>query len=336
MAIAIGLLILLVFTVVFHFVSPWWFTPLASNWGTMDDTIELTFWVTGVVFIAITLFMIYCVIAFRHTENRKAEFEPENKKIEVWLTVATTVGVVILLAPGLKVWGNYVAVPDNAHIVEVIAQQWQWSYRYPGVDGKLGTADAKHISFDNPVGINPDDPLGQDDIVILGNALRLPIGKPVKLLLRSKDVLHDFYVPQFRAKMDIVPGLVSYLWFEPTKIGEYEVLCAELCGVGHYNMRSHVRVQSEQDYQQWLSQQKGFAQAAKPDTVSADPLIERGRKVAQDRGCLTCHSLDGGKMIGPSWKGLFGRSEQLADGTSLVVDDAYFIESITDPNPKNR
>ncbi len=134
MAIAIGLLVLLAFTVIFHFVSPWWFTPIASNWSSMDDTIVLTFWVTGLVFIAITIFMIYCVIKYRHSENKKAAYEPEHKKLEAWLVILTTIGVIILLAPGLKVWNDFINVPDDAHEVEVVAQQWQWSYRYPGID----------------------------------------------------------------------------------------------------------------------------------------------------------------------------------------------------------
>lgn len=333
MAIAIGLLVLLVFTVVFHFVSPWWFTPLASNWGAMDDTIVLTFWVTGLVFIAITIFMIYCVIRFRHTEGREAAYEPEHKALEFWLMAFTTVGVIILLAPGLKVWGDYINVPDDAHVIEVTAQQWQWSYRYPGADGQLGSAHVKHVNFDNPVGINPEDPHGQDDIVIVGGDLHLPVNQPVKVLLRSKDVLHNFYVPQFRAKMDIVPGLVSYQWFEPIKEGRYEVVCAELCGVGHYNMRSHVQVLSETDYKLWLLEQATFAHSTKPQT-SVDPLVARGQQVAQDNGCLGCHSLDGGQLIGPSWKGMYGKEEKLTDGSTVIVDDDYIIESITDPNAK--
>ena len=332
MAIAIGLLVLLAFTVIFHFISPWWFTPIASNWSSMDDTIVLTFWVTGLVFIAITIFMIYCVIKYRHSENKKAAYEPEHRGLEAWLVILTTIGVIILLAPGLKVWNDFINVPDDAHEVEVVAQQWQWSYRYPGVDGKLGTADIKHMNADNPLGVNPDDPNGQDDIITSGSQLHLPIDKPVKVLLRSKDTLHNFYVPQFRAKMDIVPGLVSSIWLTPIREGTFEVLCAELCGVGHYNMRSHVVVESAITYDIWLNQQPTFTSTKA--TIITNPLIKKGQQVSQVNGCLGCHSIDGSKMLGPTWKDMFGKMETLADGTQIIVDENYIIESIIQPNVK--
>lgn len=335
MALALGLIVLLLFTILFHFYSPWWFTPLASNWGSMDDTIVLTFWVCGVVFIAISIFLIYCVIKFRYSETRRAGYEPENKSLEIWLTVITTIGVVALLAPGLKVWNDYINVPEEAHEVEALAQQWQWMFRYPGKDNKLGTAHSRHVTFDNPAGVNPDDPHGQDDIVIVGGQMHLPVDQPVKILLRSKDVLHDFYVPQFRAKMDIVPGLVSYLWLTPTRTGTFEIICAELCGVGHYNMRSEVVVDSEVSYQEWLDGQPTFAQLAVLESAaSGDPMVEKGREVAQSKGCLACHSLDGSSSLGPSWKGMYGKTETLADGSTVIVDDDYIIESIREPNAK--
>ena len=333
MALALGLLALLLFTIGFHFYSPWWFTPLASNWGSMDDTIVLTFWICGVVFIAISIFLVYCILKFRYSPDRSAEYRPENKRLEVWLTAFTTLGVVALLGPGLKVWSDYTNVPEDAHIVEAVAQQWQWMYRYPGEDNKLGSAHVKHVTFDNPTGVNPDDPHGQDDIVIVGQPMHLPINKPVKVLLRSKDVLHDFYVPQFRAKMDIVPGLVSYLWFTPTVEGSYEIVCAELCGIGHYNMRGEVVVDTELEYQRWLARQATFS-VVTSGFESVDPLILRGQQVAQNNACLGCHSLDGGSSVGPSWKGMYGKTEMLADGSTVIVDDAYILESIRDPNAK--
>ena len=233
MIIAFVLILLTVGSVVFHFMSPWWWTPIASNWGYIDDTIIITFWITGVVFVLICLFMAYCAFRFRHREGVKAAYEPENKKLELWLTGLTTVGVIGLLTPGLFVWGQYVTVPEEATAFEVMGQQWQWSFRLPGEDGVLGTTDVHFVSDDNPFGVNLGDPDGQDDVLIEADDLHIPIGQPVKALLRSLDVLHDFYVPQFRAKMDMVPGMVTFFWFTPTVAGTYEVLCAELCGVGH-------------------------------------------------------------------------------------------------------
>src|SRR4029077_15731577 len=164
------------------------------------------------------------------------------------------------LAPGLFVWNQFITVPQGASEVEIIGRQWQWSFRLPGEAGRLATSDTQCVSSDNPLGLNPNDPDAHDDVVIGAEDLHLPLDKPVKVLLRSIDVLHSFYVPEFRAKMDLVPGMVSYVWFTPTRAGTFELLCAELCGAAHYAMRAKVVVDGESEYQAWLRKQKTFAQ----------------------------------------------------------------------------
>jgi len=242
MKLVIVSILLVIGSVAFHFLSPWWFTPLASNWGAIDDTISITFWITGIVFVLVNLFLAYCVYKFRFKEDRKAHYEPENKKLEYWLTGITAIGVIAMLAPGLVVWAKFVDIPEDAKIVEVVGQQWQWGFRFPGAGGLLGSADNPFVSTTNPLGINPTDPNGQDDLLVLTNELKLPLGQPTKVLLRSKDVLHNFTVPQFRVKMDLVPGTVSKLWFTPTREGRFDILCMELCGIAHYAMRGYVEV----------------------------------------------------------------------------------------------
>ena len=251
-------LLVIVGSILFHIFTPWYWTDIASNWGGMDDTITLTFWVGGGVFVAVCLFMIYCVIRYQYKDDRRAEYKPEDKKLEKILTWATTLGVAALLAPGLIIWNQYVNVPKNAIEVDVMAWQWGWQYRLPGEDGKLGTTQVRNIADNNPFGINPDDPFGKDDIMVESDVINLENNRPVKILLRSVDVLHNWYVPQFRAKMDAVPGTVTFYWFEPNKVGEYEVLCAEYCGVGHYAMRGGVIVQDKIEYENWLSEQETF------------------------------------------------------------------------------
>ncbi len=260
MIVAIALILVAVGSVVFHFMSPWWWTPIASNWGFIDATIIITFWITGVVFIAVILFMAFCIVKYRYRPGNRAVYEPENKKMEWWLTGLTTVGVAGMLAPGLIVWQQFVTVPDGASSIEVVGQQWQWSYRFPGKDGKLGTTNIRKIDGDNPFGINLDDPAGRDDVLIEGDDLHIPMGKPIRVLLRSIDVLHDFYVPEFRAKMDMVPGAITYFWFTPIRPGTFDILCFELCGVGHHTMRSQVVVEEEAAFNDWLQEQETFAQ----------------------------------------------------------------------------
>jgi cytochrome c oxidase subunit 2 len=321
MALAIALIIMVVGSVAFHFWSPWWFTPLASNWGSMDDTIMITFWVTGFVFIVINLFIAYCVIKFRHSDDRTAAYEPENKKLETWLTAFTALGVAVLLAPGLVVYADFINVPDEAVEFEAVGQQWSWGFRYPGEDGQLGTADNRYVTFANPLGVNPDDPNGQDDIVIANGTPHLLLDQPVKILLRSKDVLHDFYVPNFRAKMDLVPGLVSYIWLTPTVAGPYEILCAEYCGVGHYAMSGDIIVSEKSDFDAWLAEQPTFAELMEPRASVGGSIIDRGREISQANGCVACHSGDGAPSVGPTWQGMFGRIEEMADGSTITVDD---------------
>ena len=119
----------------------------------------------------------------------------------------------------------------------------------------------RNINDDNPFGVDPKDPNGKDDVLVDDNELHLPINKPVKVLLRSVDVLHDFYVPEFRAKMDMVPGAVTYFWFEPTRTGTFDIMCFELCGTGHYAMKGNVVIESETDFQKWLGEQTTFEEA---------------------------------------------------------------------------
>jgi len=258
MLVAFILFLVIVGSIAFHFLTPWWWTEVASNWGNIDDTIILTFWVTGAVFVAVCLFMSYCVWRFRYQEDRRSDYEPESPRLEWFLTILTTIGVCALLAPGLIVWNKYVSVPEDAVDIEVMGQQWYWNYRLPGPDGKLGLTDLRNITEDNPFGMNLDDPNGLDDILIEADDLHILLGQSVKVNLRSIDVLHDFYVPQFRAKMDMVPGTVTYYWFTPTRTGDFEILCMEYCGTGHYAMKGRVLVDNEEDYKEWLSEQINF------------------------------------------------------------------------------
>ena len=271
MFVAVIFAIIIIASIIFHFWSPWWWTPVASNWGNIDGTIILTFWVTGAVFVAICLFMAYCVWRYRYRKDRRAEYEPENKKLEWRLTLLTSLGVAALLAPGLLVWKQFVTVPQNAFNVEVVAYQWGWNYRLPGEDGILGKTDAKLVNAENPYGLILNDSNGRDDIIVQDADLHLQIDQPVKINLRSLDVIHNFYVPQFRAKMDTLPGIVSYYWFTPTKTGKYEILCAEFCGTGHYAMRGTVLVDEKKDYNDWLAQQITFEQILAQENMIKEP-----------------------------------------------------------------
>lgn len=307
MALAVVLVLLIVGSVLFHFLSPWWFTPIASNWDTMDDTVIITFWVTGIVFVAVNLFMAVAIIRYRHRKGQKADYEPENKKLEWWLTIGTSVGVFAMLVPGLFVWAQFINVPKDAAIVEAVGQQWNWSFRFPGADGVLGATDAGLITLDNPFGMDPKDSDGQDDVLIGGPELHLPIGRPVKVLLRSKDVLHNFTVAQFRVKMDLVPGMITYMWLTPTKTGEYEILCEELCGLAHYTMRGRVVVDEENVFQAWLARQPTFAE------LSAQPAADVAAGKELYVACGACH-------------GASGEGNQILNAPKLAGQEGWYLQ----------
>lgn len=340
MKIVVALVLLVVISLLFHWLSPWWMTPLASNWGMIDTTIDLTLYITGFVFVAVNLFMAWAIFRYRFDASRRSHYEPENKKLETWLTVITTVGVAAMLAPGLIVWADFVDVPEGADEVEVVGAQWQWSYRFPGADGVLGEVDSRFVGPDNPFGMSSSDPAGNDDILVNSNELHLPIDRPVKLLLRSKDVLHNFAVPQFRVKMDLVPGMVTYVWLTPTVAGKYDVLCMELCGIAHYTMRGYVVVDQQQDFDSWLAQQPtwGDMQATAP----GDALAGK----ASYATCAACHGQQGEGNVAmnapslavlPSWyitrqidhfkQGIRGAHEadefgrQMAPMANMLADD---------------
>lgn len=347
MTIAVVLLLIVGASVAFHLVNPWWTTPLASNWQRMDDTLTITLVITGLFFVVINVFLAYTVVRFRHREGRRvAPHAPENKTLERWLIGATTVGIMALLAPGLVVYANYVRTPHDALVLEVLGQQWQWRFRLPGADGKLGATDARFVSATNPFGLDPADPAGQDDLLVPGDEVHLPIGQPVLVLMRSHDVLHDFFVPPIRARMNIVPGQVSRFWFTPTVAGRYEALCAQLCGVGHPNMRGFVVVEDAAAYDAWRATLPTFAamqlaQAAKATQAAQAPAggggarVDQGRALADAKGCVACHTVDGSARVGPTWKGLYGKNESMADGSTARVDEAYLRSFIRDPQARH-
>lgn len=278
MTVAIVILLIALGSIAFHLWSPWWWTPIASNWQGMDDTILLTFWITGFVFVAICAFVAYCVWKYRYQKNRIAEYKPEDKKLETRLILITTLGVIALLAPGLLVWNNYISVPDNAYKVEVVAYQWGWKFRLPGKDGVLGKTDIKFINDENPFGLNLEDSYGKDDLLVDEGELHLLLDRPVKFELRAIDVLHNFYVPQFRGKMDMVPGMITYYWITPTRIGDFEILCAEYCGTGHYAMRGLVIVDKEKEYNKWEAKQITFDKMLAKNKNNKDLQLAKNTK----------------------------------------------------------
>jgi cytochrome c oxidase subunit 2 len=196
---------------------------------------------------------------------------------------------------GATQYAQLMTPPPDAMPVYVTGKQWMW---------KFGYAD------------------GREAI----NELTVPVGRPIKLVMTSRDVIHSFYVPAFRMKHDVVPGRYYTAWFEATMTGVFDIDCAELCGVSHSKMIGKVRVLSAEDYQRWLRTEA----PPNPDLSSAN-LADEGRAVAARRGCFNCHTIDGQSHIGPTWAGLYGSVEKLADGSTVTADDEYLTRSMMEP-----
>ena len=267
----------------------------------------LTFWVTGVVFVLLNGFLIWVIIRYRHRQGLKAHFEPENKKLEWWLTIITSVAVIAMLAPGLWAWARIITVPDDAAVVEVVGQQWHWSFRFPGEDGELGQVAVELMSVDNPFGMKPDDPAGRDDVLVANPELHLIINQPYKFVLRSKDVLHNFTVPQFRVKMDLVPGMTPYAWLKPTRAGRFDIMCEELCGIAHFAMRGAVVVEERDAFDDWLDSYPTYAE------VLARPAPDVTAGQAAYAVCSACH-------------GTAGEGNELLNAPKLNGLQAWYLE----------
>src|SRR5262245_38564233 len=241
----------------FFVAKTWWFPPPISEHGVAYDAQFMrTLIVVGIIFFLAQFALGYVIVKFRDKGGR-AGYSHGNNKLEALWTSAAAVLFVGLVLMGANIWAkvHFDEAPANASPIEVVAKQFAWNFRYPGPDGKFGRTDLKLINdaAGNPLGIDDKDPAGKDDIV--SASLKVPAGKPVKLLMRSRDVIHNFFVRKLRLKQDLVPGMDIPFHFQADTPGIYEVPCSELCGLGHFQMRTTMQVMSEQEFEQWKQQQ---------------------------------------------------------------------------------
>jgi len=249
--------------------------------------------ITVFLLVLITFLMVYFVIRYHRKRSPQPAEIKENTWLEIIWTVVPTLLVLTMFYYGLTGFNFLKRAPQDAMKVKVIARQWSWLFEYE--NGLRSTE------------------------------LKVPVGKPIKLLLTSQDVIHSFYAPAFRIKQDVVPGMVNSLWFQSTEVGEFDVLCSQYCGLQHAKMLTKIMVLPEEEFKKWY--QTGKEMEAK--------LPPSGTQLFQERGCKACHSIDGTPGLGPTLKGLFGKTVTvLTDGKErkLVADEAYLRKSILEPN----
>jgi len=246
----------------------------SSHAGEIDEMLVLVHWLMVILFVGWGLFFVYVLFRFRSGANPKASYTGAKGKVSKGLEVAVAViEIVLLVFYAIPAWAKRVkAFPteNEALVVKVVGEQFAWNVQYPGPDGKFGRTDTKLVAPDNPLGLDRRDPDAKDDVTTI-NQLYLPVDRPVLVHLSSKDVIHSFGLYEMRVKQDAVPGLSIPVWFIPNRIGEYEIACSQLCGLGHFRMRGFVTVQSATDFQKWMSDQLKELQpaAARPAATPA-------------------------------------------------------------------
>jgi len=264
-------------------------STFASN---VDWVWDLVLGISLFFFVLIIGVMILFIFQYRAREGRESTPTPShNTRLEVIWTIIPTIIVGIIFFYGFRGYMDMAVPPRGAYSINVLAQRWAWQFQYPN----------GHVD----------------------NELHVPVGRPVKLVMTSDDVIHSFYVPAFRVKRDIVPGRYNTTWFEATAPGEYDIFCAEYCGTGHSDMLSKVIVHKKGGFEKWLSE------AA--DLLGTMAPAEAGEWLYNTRGCKQCHTIDGTARIGPTFKGDFGTERKLKDGTTVTVDENYIHQSILDP-----
>jgi cytochrome c oxidase subunit 2 len=273
------------------------FMPPANSTTASEVDALFYFILTGAVylFFLLTFVSLYFVWRFRRTGRQHLTSGiAHNTTIETIWTVIPTVLVFIIFIWGFRSYMNITVVPKDALEIKVTAQKWFWNFEHPD-----GTSS---------------------------NELVVPAGRAVQMVMHSRDVIHGFYVPDFRVKQDVLPNRYTVAWFQTLDVGEHNLFCSSYCGDKHSGMITKVKVVSQYNYDRWLEANN------KPGAGMS--MAAFGEKIYNSRGCASCHSVDGSANNGPTWKGLYGSMQPLSDGTKIKADENYIRESILEPNAK--
>lgn len=274
--------------------SFWLPPPISTVASDVDSLFYFVLWWSVVLFIGVVGALAF--FSWKYRRSQREEYPPKVKD-SVWLEalwiLAPTVLVIFVFYSGFTSFIKLTSPPPDAYTIQVEGRQWAWNFEYP--DGLVTT-----------------------------NEMYVPANRPIQLQMSSQDVIHSFFVPAFRVKNDVLPSRYTTLWFEATEEGEYDLFCTEYCGRDHSGMIGRVHVVSEEEFDTWLTEQGSAGEDL--------PLEEYGEQLYEEQGCNACHSTDGSTLVGPSFQGLFGSEETLADGSTVQVDANYLRESILQPN----
>lgn len=278
------------------------FPKITSSYGKeVDNVFWFIFWISFIFFLIVQVAMFYFIFKYRNRKEEEVSDIEGNNALEIVWTIIPTIILIVIFFYGVYVFDNFQRRPPaNAMEIKAYAYQWWWQFEYPN-------------------GYKTRD------------TLIVPVNKPIKLIMTSNDVIHSFYVRNFRIKEDLVPGRYTWTWFKATEPGIYDIQCTEYCGVLHSKMIGYVKVVSMDEYNAWL------ASVSKEMDLSKLSPVERGAKIFQNKGCSACHSIDGSRLVGPTFKGLYNRNVEVLVGSKeqkVISDENYIRESILNPNAK--
>jgi cytochrome c oxidase subunit 2 len=273
-----------------------WFPEQGSTTAIQNDWLfGFILWISIFFMLLIVGLMLAFVWSYRRRKGVHAQrTATHNTTLELTWTIIPTILCVFIYYFGISAYIDIRTPPLNANEVQVTGQKWKWLFTYPN---GLVSAD-----------------------------LHVPVNEATRLTMRSEDVIHSLYIPAFREKMDVVPGRYSKMWFTPVAVGQHQIFCAEYCGTNHSGMMAQVYVHTRADYERWLREEE--------EKSSNLPPKDLGANLYKQRGCQQCHSVDGSRGIGPSFKGIYGEKQKLADGRTVLVDEDYIHESIIEPMAK--
>jgi cytochrome c oxidase subunit 2 len=288
--------------------------PVASSWSWLPEPASTTAehvdwlfyflaWTCGGLFLLVIAPLIAFAIHYKRRQKGQLAVSQRdhNTRLEVAWTALPVVYLTLIFHWGFVGYTKIYEAPVNAKQLRVEGKKWSWTVQYPDEDGNIEVGGT-------------------------GVEIVVPVNQPVQLTMHSRDVLHSFFIPNFRVKQDVLPDRYSQIWFEATTIGEFPVLCAEYCGEKHSQMMAKIKVVSLDDYNAWVAKAKGANDNKSP--------LELGKDLYKKRGCNACHSVDGSPGIGPTFKGVYGHNVELANGTQVLADDNYIRESILEPSAK--
>ena len=302
-------------------------TEVAKSWDTLY---WFLIWLSAIFFVGIVAAMVIFAVKYRKSVHKKPSYIHGHVGLEIVWTVIPTILVLWIFVWGWEVYTDMVHAPADAMEINIIAKQWLWQFVYKNGTSSIGD-------------------------------LYVPVNKPVRMVMSSEDVLHSFFIPNFRVKQDVVPGMYTYVWFEATMPGIHQIFCTEYCGTSHSGMLGRVIVLTPEQWKDWLGGKKidvdslpadptypgfranhlgeGLAQASGSAPSGQLSLAEKGKALVAAKGCVACHSADGTKIVGPSYKGIYGQDVRYTEpGSAEVkttkVDENYIHESIEIPTAK--